>query len=119
MICEQPVGNSLGIFLVDLIARMLAKSDETPFELVTGSEPPTPDDPGAAAEEPIEPETRIITRVRHSDRLNGLDAAHYQGKIAWRRVMEDGNSFAIIKSSEGGTDSKGRGFVDKIDRFVG
>ena len=122
MICEKPVGNSLGIFLADLIARMFAKSDEGPLEIITGTKPDTGEAPSSAPapapapDEPTptpEPEKRIITRVQHADRLSGLDVSHYQGKIAWRRVVEAGHSFAIIKSTEGGTNSRGKGFVDK------
>jgi len=115
MICEKPVGNSLGIFLADLIARMFAKPDLSPLEIITGTKPSAEEasSSGAAPEAPPEPEKLTITRVPHAERLSGLDVSHYQGKIAWRRVVEAGHKFAIIKSAEGGTNSQGKGFVDK------
>lgn len=115
MICEQPPGNFLGLFLGDLIARMFAKPDLTPIEVVTALKPPATDDSslGDAPQPPPEPEKRIITRVPHKQRLSGIDVSHYQGSIAWQRVVEAGHAFAIIKSTEGGTNSRGKGFIDK------
>jgi len=115
MICEQPVGNLLGIFLADLIARMLVKQDDSPLEIVAANASSTSDDAESSfvPDLPIEPKKVSITRVRHQDRLSGLDVSHHQGKIAWRRVVEAGHIFAIIKSTEGGTNSRGKGFIDK------
>jgi GH25 family lysozyme M1 (1,4-beta-N-acetylmuramidase) len=43
-------------------------------------------------------------------RLRGIDISHWQGSIDWRRVADDGISFAIAKASQG------TGFVD--DRYA-
>lgn len=117
MICEQPSGNALSIFLADLIARMFSRPDEAPLEIPSdivatspGPDKPTPD-PGP--DSVTEPKIVSVTRVAHADRLSGIDVSHHQGKIAWRRVVEAGHSFAIIKSTEGGTNSRGKGFVDR------
>lgn len=115
MICEQPVGNFLSIFLADLIARMLVKPDDSSLIIPASTSPNTADGAGStpAPEVEVKPKEVSITRVPHSDRLSGLDVSHHQGKIAWRRVVEAGHSFAIIKSTEGGTNSRGKGFIDK------
>jgi len=36
------------------------------------------------------------------DRLAGIDVSHWQGRIDWARVADDGIAFAYIKATEGG-----------------
>lgn len=40
--------------------------------------------------------------VPDEDRLPGIDVSHWQGRIDWARVADDGIAFAYIKATEGG-----------------